>query len=142
MIERLTTFKVGGVLFGVDVMKVQEVAMAQTVFAVPQAPVFVKGLVNLRGQILTAIGMREVFSSDNLRDQKDARMSIVCDVTGGLVSLMVDSVGDVVQVDAESFESLPDSVTGEFRRYIKGVYKMNQGLLSVLDLDVLAAELD
>lgn len=138
MNERLTTFKVGDVLFGVDVMKVQEVAAAQTVFPVPRSPAFIKGLVNLRGQILTAVGLSEIFSNG----KTDARMSIVCDVSGGLVSLMVDSVGDVVDVDQESFEPLPDSVTGESRRFIKGVYKMKQGLLSVLDLDVLAGELE
>lgn len=137
--EQLTTFYVDGDLFGIEVLRVQEVTGSPSVFAVPLAPPFVRGLVNLRGQIATALGLREVFSKSG--NGSENQMSVICKVDGNLVSLIVDSIGDVVEVDGSKFESVPDTIPSEIRRFIKGIYKMNGALLSVLDLEALAKEL-
>lgn len=137
--RQLTTFTIGEDLFGIEVMKVQEVTGAPMVVPVPLAPKFVRGLINLRGQIATALGLRELFGMpfDPTTDQ----MSVVCKVDGNLVSLIVDSIGDVVQVEAETFEKAPETIPTGVRRFVKGIYKMNGSLLSVLDLDLLSKEL-
>lgn len=136
--EQLTTFQVDGDLFGIEVTKTQEVTGSPTVFKVPLAPPFVMGLINLRGQIATALGLREVFHKAT--KDKD-QMSVVCKIDGNLVSLIVDSIGDVVEVEKSKFEPPPDTVSPDIRRFVKGIYKMNGVLLSVLNLDTLAREL-
>lgn len=137
--EQLTTFFVDGSMFGIEVLSVQEVAKAPTVFNVPLAPKFVLGLVNLRGQIAMALGLRELLGSPS--QALDDRMSVVCKLEGHLVALIVDSIGDVVEVEASKFEETPDTIPFNVRRFIKGIYKMNGVLLSVLDLDALAKEM-
>ncbi|MCM2349334.1 MAG: chemotaxis protein CheW [Bacteriovoracaceae bacterium] len=138
-IEQLTTFYIGSDLFGIEVMKVQEVFRNPSVVPVPLAPNFVRGLINLRGQIATALGLRELFGrpTTELSDQ----MSVVCKIDGNLVSVIVDSIGDVVEVDGNRFEAVPETIPLNIRRYIKGIFKMDGVLLSVIDLDQLSKEL-
>jgi purine-binding chemotaxis protein CheW len=137
--EQLTTFSIDGDLFGIAVMKVQEVAKMPRVFPVPLSPSFVQGLVNLRGQIATALGLRELFSRTSEKPQH--LMSVVCKIEGQLISLIVDTIGDVLEVEESNFELPPDTIPAKVRQYLKGIYKINGQLLSVLDLEKLAMEL-
>lgn len=139
MTEQLTTFHIGNDLFGIEVMKVQEVTGQPSIIGVPLAPPFVRGLINLRGQIATALGLRELFGSPDAPPAQ--QMSVVCKVDGNLVSLLVDSIGDVVEVTRSSFENPPETIPAGVRKYIKGIYKTDQTLLSVLDLEKLSKEL-
>ena len=142
--ELLTTFAVGNNLFGIEVMRVQEVTGQPVIIPVPLAPKFVQGLINLRGQLATALGMKELFGSESstrLKIEKENQMSVVCRIEGNLVSLLVDSIGDVVEADSKFFEATPDTIPAGVRPYIKGIYKMKDSLLSILDLDKLANEL-
>ncbi len=139
-VEQLTTFYVGNELFGIEVMKVQEVTGNPQVIPVPLAPEFVRGLVNLRGQIATAIGLSELFAQKKSHDDL-SEMSVVCKSEGNLISLVVDSIGDVVEVDGHKFEKTPDTVPQTLRRFVKGVYKMDGILLSVLDIETIFKEL-
>ncbi len=138
MTEQLTTFRIGEDVFGIEVMKVQEVTGPPTIVDVPLAPSFVRGLINLRGQIATALGLRELFG---FKTQAEAQMSVVCKIDGNLVSLIVDSIGDVVEVSRNAFEKPPETIPADVRKFIKGIYKTNDSLLSVLDLDRLSKEL-
>ena len=137
--ELLTTFYVGSDFYGLEVMKVQEVTGTPTVIPVPLAPRFVRGLINLRGQLATAMGLRELFKTSTKAENDP--MSVVCRIEGNLVSLMVDTIGDVVEAERNLFEPPPDNMPLDVRKFIKGVYKMDGQLLSVLDLDKLAHEL-
>lgn len=137
--EQLTTFYIGDDLFGIEVMKVQEVSINPFIIPVPLAPPFVLGLINLRGQIATAMGLRELFNKTS--QVKTESMSVVCKMEGNLVSLIVDSIGDVVEVEGKTFEPAPESIPFNVRRFIKGIYKMNGALLSVIDIETLALEL-
>lgn len=139
MPEQLTTFYVGRDLFGIDVMRVQEVTGGAVIVPTPLAPGFVLGLINLRGQIATAMGLHELFGTTN-EDSSD-KMSVVCKIDGNLISLVVDSIGDVVEVGGTAFELPPDTIPEEIRKFVKGVYKMQGVLLSVLDLESLAKKL-
>lgn len=137
--EQLTTFYVGDDLFGIEVLKVQEVTGNPLVVPVPLAPSFVGGLINLRGQIATALGLRELFGTSAKAPEE--RMSVVCRTDGNLISLIVDSIGEVLEVERSQFEGTPDTISPHVRRFVKGIYKMNGVLLSVLDLESLAKEL-
>jgi purine-binding chemotaxis protein CheW len=137
--ELLTTFYVGKELFGIEVMKVQEVTGSLTVIPVPLAPKFVSGLVNLRGQLATALGLRELFGI--AQHESPEKMSVVCRMDGNLVSLIVDAIGDVVEAERRNYELPPDTMPAGVKRFVKGIYKMDGTLLSVLDLEKLSKEL-
>lgn len=137
--ELLTTFYVGNDFYGIEVMKVQEVTGTPIVIPVPLAPNFVRGLINLRGQLATALGLNELFAIK--QDKAPEQMSVVCRMDGNLVSLMVDAIGDVVEVDSKSSESPPDTMSPSVKKFVKEIYKMNGSLLSVLDLEKLSKEL-
>lgn len=137
--QQLTTFFLGNDLFGIEVMKVQEVTGKQQVVSVPLSPGFLQGLVNLRGQIATAIALQELLKIPGAN--QDPQNSVVCRIDGNLVSLLVDTIGDVIELEANQFEPSPETLKPETRRFIKGVYKTQGRLLSVFDLDELSKEL-
>lgn len=137
---QLSTFYIDGRWYGIDVMKVQEVTKPMLVTKMRTAPPFVKGLINLRGQIATAIGLREFFGlkqEDNLE-----KMTVVCKIDDVLISLLVDQIGDVVETDEAKFEACPISVPSQVRNFIAGVYKTDGAILSVLRLEAVMQELD
>lgn len=139
MTEQLTTFYIGDNLYGIEVMKVQEVTGQPVIVDFPLAPQFVRGLINLRGQIATALGLRELFG---MRVGDPAQqMSVVCKIDGNLVSFIVDSIGDVIEVNEKAFEHSPETIPFGIRKFLKGVYKTKETILSVLDLEKLSKEL-
>lgn len=137
--DLFTTFHVGDDYFGIEVMKVQEVTGSPKIVPVPLAPNFVRGLINLRGQLATALGLHELFSSEKCSVENP--MSVVCKLEGNLVSLLVDSIGDVVEARPASMENPPDTIPSRIKPFVKCVYKMDKQLLSVLDLDRILKEL-
>jgi purine-binding chemotaxis protein CheW len=137
--QQVTTFSIDRELFGIEVQNVQEVTGDLNIVSVPLAPTFIKGLVNLRGQIATAINLKKLFSGSD--DVENLPMSVVCKLEGNLLSLMVDSIGDVLEVHSENFEEVPDTVALNLRKYIKGVYKLETEFLSILDIEAIMQEL-
>lgn len=137
---QLTTFTIGQDLYGIEVSFVQEVTGNLPIIHVPLAPSFVQGLINLRGQIATAIGLRQLFHLPANPDGRGA-MSVVCRFEGNLVSLLVDSIGDVMEVSQSSFEAPPKTVPDSVRRFLKGVYKIDGALLSVIDVSQISVEI-
>jgi purine-binding chemotaxis protein CheW len=101
---------------------------------VPQAPDVIEGLINLRGQIVTAIDMRRRLQMPRLSEDK-LPMNIVVRTPDGAVSLLVDEIGDVMDMDASNYERPPDNLDPAARELIAGVYKMKDGLLLVLDTE-------
>jgi len=132
--RQYATFFADGLFFGVEVVQVQEVLRYQEMTRVPLAPQVVEGLINLRGQIVTAIDVRRRL---NLRPRPAGLMpmSMVVRTAEGAVSLLVDEIGDVVEVQAESFERPPENLEGMARELIRGVYKLKDRLLLVLDTE-------
>ncbi len=140
-IRQLTTFSLGEYKYGIDVMKVQEVTNSLPMTKVPIAPNYVRGLINLRGQIATAIGLRELFGLG--QSQPDTtRMTVICKIDGALLSLLVDSIGDVIEIPDVDYEPVPDTVQGQIRKFMSGVYKTKEAILSIIDLDKLNEELN
>jgi purine-binding chemotaxis protein CheW len=131
---QFSTFFVEDLFFGVDVLDVQEVLRAQQMTPVPQAPDVVEGLINLRGQIVTAIDMRRRLQMPKLATGQ-LPMNIVVSTPDGAVSLLVDEIGDVLDMDASNYERPPDNLDPAARELIRGVYKMKDGLMLVLDTE-------
>lgn len=132
--RQFATFFVDGLFFGIEVLEVQEVLRYQEMTLVPLAPEVVEGLINLRGQIVTAVDMRRRLGLEP-RPDTQTPMNTVVRTAGGAVSLLVDEIGDVVEVDAGTFEPTPDNVEPAARELIKGVYKLKERLLLVLDTE-------
>ena len=132
--KQFSTFLVDRLLFGVAVEKVQEVIRYQEMTRVPLAPPVVKGLINLRGQIVTAIDLRRRLGLRE-RPASDLPMNVVIRHNDGAVSFLVDEIGDVLEVEEESFELAPGTVALQARELIQGVYKLKNTILIVLDTE-------
>ena len=130
--NQLATFYIGELFFGVDVLCVQEVLRYQEMTRVPQAPEVIEGLINLRGQIVTAVDMRRRLRLPP-RAGDHVPMNMVIRTEDGVASLLVDEIGDVLDVDAAAWERPPENLSAAARDLIRGVYKLNDRLLLVLD---------
>ena len=131
---QFATFFVADLFFGVDVLRVQEVLLFQQMTCVPQAPEVIEGLINLRGQIVTAIDMRRRLRLPP-RTREQTPMNMVLRTEDGAVSLLVDEIGDVLDVDAGAYERPPDNLDHAARDLIRGVYKLKDRLMLVLDAE-------
>ena len=128
------TFFLGERYYGLDVLRVQEIVRHQTLTRVPLAPPMVRGLINLRGQIVTAIDLRRRLDLPD-RDDGLESVNVVLQTEEGAVSLLVDEIGDVLEVTDEQFESPPPTLQGADRDLITGAYKLADQLLVILDPD-------
>ncbi|MDP2360512.1 MAG: chemotaxis protein CheW [bacterium] len=131
--QQVCTFYLNGFFFGVDVKIVQEVNRFQSMTPVPMAPRVVSGLINLRGQIVTAIDLRRRLEMPD-RDDSKAPMNVVIRDAETVHSLLVDEVGDVVSVDESTWEAPPDTLEGRMRELITGTHKLENQLLLLLDV--------
>src|SRR5580692_11601260 len=132
--SQFSTFFVADLFFGVDVLRVQEVLRFQPMTRVPQAPAVIEGLINLRGQIVTAIDMRRRLALPARADGQTP-MNMVVRTDEGAVSLLVDEIGDVLDVDESLYERPPENLDRAARELIDGVYKLKDRLLLVLDTE-------
>jgi purine-binding chemotaxis protein CheW len=131
---QFSTFFVADFFFGVDVVSVQEVLRFHPMTPVPLAPEVIEGLINLRGQIVTAIDMRRRLRLPP-RGGDQTPMNIVVRARDGAVSLLVDEIGDVLEMDRAAFERPPENLDPAARELIRGVYKLKDRLLLVLDAE-------
>lgn len=135
MSQRFCTFWVGSLYLGIEVEKIQEVLRVEQLTPVPLAPPEVCGLINLRGQIVTAIDLRQEFQAGSEHRPLNRSMHLILSEETGAISFVVDKVGDVVEVSADTFEDPPETLKGESRRLIRGAYKLAHSLMLVLNTD-------
>jgi len=133
------TFWVGELFIGIEVSRVQEVLSHSSITPVPLAPVHIKGLINLRGHIVTAIDMGLRLDVGPAGSANGDMMHVILNDDQGLLSLVVDRVGDVVELDKEAYEDPPETLQGEARRLIRGAFKLEGRLLLDLDVDYVVA---
>lgn len=132
--KQFCTFYLEGHCFGVNVLEVQEVFRYQEMTAVPLSPPTITGLINLRGQIITAIDLRRIMCLED-RDEEAMPMNVVVRTPDGVVSLLVDAIGDVLEVPQEMHEKPPENLQSPLRELVKGVYKLQGKLLLILDTE-------
>ena len=134
--QSFCTFCIDNLLFGIEVLRIQEVIRAQKMTRVPRSNPVVRGLMNLRGQIVTALDLRLRLGLPERREDKPL-MNVVIRAADGPVSLLVDDIGDVLEVDSRKFESAPETLQGPMRALIRGVYKLEGQLLLALNVEPL-----
>ena len=132
--QQFCTFFLDGMYFGVEVERVQEVLRYQELTRVPLAHDVVEGLINLRGQIVTALDLRARLRLSP-RPSGTKPMNVVIRTSEGAVSLLVDTIGDVLEVASDLFESTPETVRGVARDLVVGVFRLDGRLLLQLDAD-------
>ncbi|MEM7337936.1 MAG: chemotaxis protein CheW [Actinomycetota bacterium] len=132
---RLCTFHLGELYLGIDVREVQEVIQGLEITPVPHADAAVDGLINLRGQIATTIDLRRRFRLEERPDDHNP-VHVVVRSAGEWMSLLVDSIGDVLEVSAENYEAPPETVDKLSRDLILGAYKLEDELLLMMNIDV------
>ena len=131
---QVSTFFVGNFFFGIEVVRVQEVLRSQKITMVPLAPRVIEGLINLRGQIVPAIDMRRRLRLES-RPPDTIPMNVIVRTEEGSVSLIVDDIGDVIDLEAENRELPPGNLAPEVSGIISAVYKLKDSLLLLLDAD-------
>ena len=129
--QQFCTFRAGGELFGVEVERVQEVINYQQMTPIPYSSAL-RGLINLRGQIIVAIDLRTRLRMEE-RPSGYAPMNVVLRGDDGAVSLLVDEICDVVNVTEKTFEAVPVTMSTAFKEIISGVHKLDGDLMLVLD---------
>lgn len=132
--SQFCTFYLDQLLFGVDLKDVQEVIRELPMTPVPLAPSVVAGIMNLRGQLVTALDLRCQLEMSPGKPGVTP-MNVVVHSQDGAVSLLVDQIGDVVEVEEATFERTPETLQGKIRTMILGVHKLDTRLLHVLDVE-------
>ena len=135
--KEFVTIMVADQLCGIDVLKVQDVLGPQKITPVPLADEEVAGLLNLRGRIVTAIDLRGRLGLEPRSEEDGESMNVVVEHDGELYSLIIDSVGEVLRLPADDFERNPATLDPLWRKYSEGIYRLKEGLLVVLNGEVL-----
>lgn len=134
-IDQLVSFAIAGEEFGVDILKVREIIRVVNVTTVPQAPSFVEGVINFRGQIVPVVDLRRRFNLPSKAKDNNTRI-IVMELADKTVGFLVDSVQEVIPIASVVIEAPHELVMSVATRYITGVVKLEDRLLILLDLDL------
>ncbi|MET0388070.1 MAG: chemotaxis protein CheW [Polyangiales bacterium] len=132
--EHLCTFDVDTLFIGIQISRIQEILRPQPVTPVPLTSSVILGLMSLRGQIVPVINLAERLGVQMKEAGADA-FNVLIRTPDGPVSLLVDRVGDVVEVSPEAFEPAPDTLRSSLRPLIRGAYKLEKKLLLALDAE-------
>lgn len=133
MATQFITFTIAGGLYGIEVLKVEETLGHLYRTPVSLAPVGVAGLINLRGQVVTAIDVRPRLGLPALRPDEESMM-VVMNIDGEAISLLVDEVGEVLSVEERDFETAPVTLPQEMRELVTGAYKLSNKLMLTINV--------
>ena len=130
---QVVSFKLGSEEYGVDIAQVQEINRMVAVTHVPRAPQFMEGVINLRGQLIPIIDLRTRFGMPRAEHTKNTRI-VVTEIASKRVGMVVDSVSEVLRLPNDAIEDAPEMITGVDTEYIRGVGKIEDRLIIMLDL--------
>ena len=134
---QLVTFHLGEELYGVNIMDVKEIVRLQNVRVIPNAPFYVEGIINLRGEIIPIIDLHKRFKLQTLdRSSDDVEIEggfIILNIDGNKIGIIIDKVERVVTVKAEEVKEPPQMLSGIGTEYIEGVVREQQGYLIMLN---------
>jgi len=133
--RQYSTFRVADMFMGIELTRVQELLRFQEMTRVPLAPSAIEGLINLRGQIVTALDVRRILGLPVVESEDSLPMNIVIQSEGGAVSLLVDEICDVLDVPQRASTPLPENMPAHQRDLIEEVYQLETGLLLILNTE-------
>jgi purine-binding chemotaxis protein CheW len=129
-------FHIENIVCGIDILQVQEIKRLQGLTLVPRSPRYIRGVVNMRGQIVTAIDLRQRLDLDPLQFNMIS-LAIIVLHKDELIGLLVDEVDDVVRAESSSISAPPSNVCGVQRHFFNGILKLDETLVAILDKDKL-----
>lgn len=132
--EQLVTFSLGSEEFGVNIMLVQEIIRIPPITRVPRAPGYVEGVINLRGNVIPVVSLRNRFGMDRV-EETDLSRIIVLQVQAKVFGIRVDGVTEVLRLGSEAIEPPPPVALGMDSQFIRGVGKIGERLLILLELE-------
>lgn len=134
------TFHLGGEEYGLEILRVQEIKGYSTLTRMPNTPTYVKGVTNLRGAVVPIVDLRAKFGLEE-RPYDRFTVFIICTMGNKVVGLIVDAVSDVIDIPPDSIQATPDLAASSSGALIKGLARINERLVAMLDIDrVLAAD--
>jgi len=136
---QLVTFKLGNEEYAVDILKVQEINRMKEITRVPNTPAYVEGVINLRGKVIPVINLRTKFGLENRENDAQSRIMIM-DVQGITMGLVVDAVSEVLRVPSNIIEPTPPMASNISTEYLKGIAKLEDRLIILLDMDMLVGK--
>jgi len=135
---QLVSFRLGKEDYGIEILKVQEIIRMQHLTRVPNAPVSIEGVINLRGKVIPVVGLRKRFGLEPRSHDKETRI-IVVEIKGDVFGFEVDAVSEVLRIPAGTVEP-PPRASRRNNEYVSGVGKLNSRLLLLLDVERLMSE--
>lgn len=133
---QLVTFLIKEEEFAVDILNIQGINMMMDITKVPNSPDFVEGIINLRGQVIPVIDLRKRLKLAQIDFTKDSRI-IVVEIEDKVVGFIVDKVKEVLRIDSSITEPPPPMVSGVGSEFITSVAKLEDRLITLLDLQKL-----
>lgn len=133
---QLVTFHLGEELYGVNIMDVKEIVRLQNVLVIPNAPYYVEGIINLRGEIIPIIDLHKRFKIQTATKTEDIEMEggfIILSIEGNKIGIIIDKVERVVTVKGEEVKEPPQMLSGIGTEYIEGVVREDSGYLIMLN---------
>lgn len=128
-------FKLGDEKYGVDIMKVKEISEFKESTKVPNAPYFVDGIINLRGEIIPIINLKKRFKIKGVQEINSDTRIIVININDKNIGFIVDEASEVLRINEDDIEQAPEIIAGVDRQYINGVGKLENTIVILLDLE-------
>ena len=135
----LATFYIGDALCGMDILRIQEINKHMEMTVVPQAPDYVMGILNLRGQIVTVIDLGQKLGLSSIELSDEAR-NIIVNSEDEHIGLVVDRICDVVEANQEMVETPPANIGAIQGVFFEGVFKTENNLIGILDVEEILKE--
>lgn len=135
-VKQLISFMVGNEEYAMEIVRVKEVIRTPTITRLPKAPSFVKGIINLRGDVIPIVDLRDKFGLEAAEYTSSTRV-IVVDVEGKLIGMIVDAASQVIRVPTDQIEPPPPVAGGLPSDLIEGVGKIGERLIVLLDIDMI-----
>jgi purine-binding chemotaxis protein CheW len=131
--KQFVVFRLENEEYGIDILRVKEIKEMMNITRVPKAAHFVRGVINLRGEVIPVIDLRKKFNLQEAKENESTRIIIVSvdDVTAGLI---VDTSSEVIEIGSEAIEDTPDGVGNIYQGYIYGIGKVGKRLIILLDI--------
>jgi purine-binding chemotaxis protein CheW len=134
--EEFVTFTIDKQLFGVPILKVQDILKPNRIAPVPLAAPEIRGSINLRGRIVTVIDVRVRLGLPANQNAEES-MGVTVELHQDLYTLLVDSIGDVMTLELNKLEQNPGTLDPKWREFTNGIYRLEDNLMVVLDIDKL-----
>ncbi|MBI5741940.1 MAG: chemotaxis protein CheW [Nitrospirae bacterium] len=138
-ILQLVTFSLENEIYAVDILTVQEINRITVITKVPNAPACVEGVINLRGKVIPVINLRKKFGL-HTKDVDEASRIIIMDILGVTYGLMVDSVSEVLRIPSDIVEPPPPMSSGTSCEFVRGIAKLENKLIILINIDKLMAQ--